>query len=333
MNERKLKNQKNESIEEEKKGEVKNEENLTIGDFFRAERVKKGISLDKISRDTRINLTMLENLESNSFEKLPNKAYVTGYIKSYAKVLGIDQEKSLDIWRSYCLRLHGEGTANRPLKPIPSLKVTLPDKVERNLADGPEVTAKVKEKIKEKDVEKVEKIVEVGQINKKEEISDDVAEEKTDKKISFRAMPVGTYKVLSNLGEEKKHLPQKIQQATISGLQNLFINAVDGETWLTYKKDKDRPRKIFLKKGGTLFVQGKDIRIFFGNIAVTKLFLNGKSVNIETDRRVRSLVFPIENVKKFKLPLFVYLDNGKVVTSDDYLSKLDRNVDERRNVN
>lgn len=53
-------------------------------------REQNGLSLEEISQRTYIKLPYLEALENGSLERLPANVYTCGYIRQYAKVLGLD---------------------------------------------------------------------------------------------------------------------------------------------------------------------------------------------------------------------------------------------------
>jgi cytoskeleton protein RodZ len=63
---------------------------FTLGAFLQSERQRLGISLKNVTQSTKISLTNLEYLEADDLRSLPDRAYVLGYVKSYAKLLGID---------------------------------------------------------------------------------------------------------------------------------------------------------------------------------------------------------------------------------------------------
>ena len=65
--------------------------------ILKKKREASGVTLKNISQTTKISLTNLENLESNNLDALPNKTYVTGYVKSYNKALGLNEKEVLDI--------------------------------------------------------------------------------------------------------------------------------------------------------------------------------------------------------------------------------------------
>src|SRR5687768_15952384 len=67
-----------------------------IGDYLREKRESKNVPLAEISEKTRIHLTLLRELENNNIKALPDKTYVRGFIKSYARIIGTDVTKALE---------------------------------------------------------------------------------------------------------------------------------------------------------------------------------------------------------------------------------------------
>ncbi len=63
------------------------------GALLRQVREIRGISLDEISRITKISRGHLKNIEEDSFEYLPPDVYVKGFIVQFAKLLGLDPER------------------------------------------------------------------------------------------------------------------------------------------------------------------------------------------------------------------------------------------------
>lgn len=66
------------------------EEQATFGENLRREREMRGISLEEISASTKISVRFLEALESNDFSILPGGIFTRGFIRSYARYLGLD---------------------------------------------------------------------------------------------------------------------------------------------------------------------------------------------------------------------------------------------------
>ena len=60
------------------------------GRFLRAVRESQGMSLENLSRATRISMRYLEALEGNAFDRLPSKVFVRGYVREVARELDID---------------------------------------------------------------------------------------------------------------------------------------------------------------------------------------------------------------------------------------------------
>ena len=69
--------------------------NEDIGAQLKAQREKLGYSLQEAAQQTRIRKTFLESIENNQFSDLPGDAYVTGFVKSYARYLGVDNNALL----------------------------------------------------------------------------------------------------------------------------------------------------------------------------------------------------------------------------------------------
>ena len=67
----------------------------SFGENLRREREMRGVDLREIADATRINLRFLEAVENEEFGKLPGGVFNRGFIRSYARYLGLDEEKIL----------------------------------------------------------------------------------------------------------------------------------------------------------------------------------------------------------------------------------------------
>ena len=63
-----------------------------LGTLLKKGRTKKRLSLEKISKKTRINVTYLKAIENNQFDFL-HRPYVLAFVKSYARILGLDVDE------------------------------------------------------------------------------------------------------------------------------------------------------------------------------------------------------------------------------------------------
>ncbi|MGC4069910.1 MAG: helix-turn-helix domain-containing protein [Polyangiaceae bacterium] len=67
----------------------------TVGSFLRQEREAKGMSIEEVARATRVPMSSVERLESDQFDELPGEVFVRGFMKSYARAVGIDADEVL----------------------------------------------------------------------------------------------------------------------------------------------------------------------------------------------------------------------------------------------
>lgn len=66
-----------------------------FGDKFRKAREKKELSLDDVSNVTKISSRMLQAIEQEHFDQLPGGVFNKGFIRAYAKHLGLDPEDAV----------------------------------------------------------------------------------------------------------------------------------------------------------------------------------------------------------------------------------------------
>jgi cytoskeleton protein RodZ len=74
-----------------------------FGDKFRKAREKKDITLDAVSNVTKISSRMLRAIEEEHFDQLPGGVFNKGFIRAYAKHLGLNDEEAVSDYLA-CLR-------------------------------------------------------------------------------------------------------------------------------------------------------------------------------------------------------------------------------------
>jgi cytoskeletal protein RodZ len=74
-----------------------------FGDKFRKAREKKNLSLDDVSNVTKISSRMLQAIEEEHFDQLPGGVFNKGFIRAYAKHLGLNDEDAVTDYLA-CLR-------------------------------------------------------------------------------------------------------------------------------------------------------------------------------------------------------------------------------------
>ena len=67
----------------------------TVGEFFRHVRETKGLTLDAVASKTCIHPDFLRALEDNNFAKLPDQVFAKGFVRSYARSLGLDENDAM----------------------------------------------------------------------------------------------------------------------------------------------------------------------------------------------------------------------------------------------
>jgi cytoskeleton protein RodZ len=98
----------------------------TFGDRLRREREMRGITLDEITESTKISRRHLEALEKERFDQLPGAVFNKGFVRAYARFLGIDEDQAVADYSAasneqpqpedkFPLEIHDEPDAN--LKP------------------------------------------------------------------------------------------------------------------------------------------------------------------------------------------------------------------------
>jgi cytoskeletal protein RodZ len=123
-------------------------------------------------------------------------------------------------------------------------------------------------------------------------------------------------------------LPEAIKNSIKADMQNVYIRATEGNTWLSYKIDNNPIVSVIVNKGSDLFLQGNEIRIFLGNVNVTKILYNNYLIETPTKSGVKSLIFPEESNSKYMLPLFPKAKDDILHTAEDYIKRMELEEEE-----
>ncbi|MCJ7645289.1 DUF4115 domain-containing protein [bacterium] len=78
---------------------VETEMAANIGKRLQEARRIKEISLDRVSKETKIAKKWLEALEKEEYDVFPAKIYVVSFVRSYARYLGLDAESLVQIYQ------------------------------------------------------------------------------------------------------------------------------------------------------------------------------------------------------------------------------------------
>ncbi len=376
-------------------------ENKIVGQLLKEAREAKNLSIEDVAKKTKINLNLLKHLEANHLDKLPNKTYVRGFVKNYAKLVGIDKDLALaSLDESY-----GDSKIKKPtptieesnnieekqrreentdiqdnLKSIVSsfinkkvlygiaalvvliivgkslgafftqlsdeqVKIVKEDKPitpesedlvnpdvvapseDELVADSPtdqEEKAKAQAALEEKRLaeEKAAKEKEEEEQRLKEEeekrAQAEAAKKKAEQlkkeqkldgkypKVDFYPAPKNMYAIVQDSEEAKDEdiFPTRFKQAMEDNLENVYIKAQDGDSWVSYQSDEDDIKRFVLKQGRSVLIKGKKILLFMGNVTASRIFYNGKLIEVNTTSGVKSLIFPESLAAEYQLPLF-----------------------------
>jgi len=67
----------------------------SIGRYLKAARERHAMSLEEISRATRIPVSSIERIESDHFDDLPGEVFARGFLKAYARAVTLPVEEVL----------------------------------------------------------------------------------------------------------------------------------------------------------------------------------------------------------------------------------------------
>lgn len=68
---------------------------LTLGEKLRQAREARGTTIAEVAEQTRISPLYLESIENNDYRTLPGGIFNKGFVKSFAKYVGIDEQEAL----------------------------------------------------------------------------------------------------------------------------------------------------------------------------------------------------------------------------------------------
>jgi cytoskeleton protein RodZ len=86
----------------------------SFGEYIRKERETRELSLDDISKQTKIQKRLLIALEENRLDQLPSHTFVRGFIRLYAECVGLDPKQVLLRFEQYLKELHPELSSQKP---------------------------------------------------------------------------------------------------------------------------------------------------------------------------------------------------------------------------
>jgi cytoskeletal protein RodZ len=97
----------------------------SVGQYLRRQRESKRMSVEEIARSTRVPMPSVERIEADQFDELPGEVFVRGFLKSYARAVGLTSD---DVLARY--------TASRRVAWVTPLPISSPTKPARGRRFG-----------------------------------------------------------------------------------------------------------------------------------------------------------------------------------------------------
>jgi len=101
-----------------------------LGRLLKEERLRQGLDLAEVMKRTKISRVSLEAVEEGNEQALPHPVYVKGFVKNYARFLGLDADKignSLtQVYSSEKVLAHEDDLALMDVRKLPAVKSQWP---------------------------------------------------------------------------------------------------------------------------------------------------------------------------------------------------------------
>ena len=261
---------------------------------LKEQREKVGITLQNVAAKTRIDIKFLEALEDGNFNFLP-ELYVKAFIKQYAKVVGLDEEETL---QKYILAKEGKEEpvekVNRENTGEKKQEMDNPEKksgVETNKPAKIFTDDNARKKSNEDDKKKQKQIIIVGSVIGATlllliiyfvfiNVSDDIIVEEKPYDEVLQETP-NRY-----IEEESKQTTEEKIEAKIEELK-LTITNVDStdSAWVfVIVDDKSIEDFLLLPKISKTIKANNNFYFTLGNSGVVRLSLNGKELQFNGRR-------------------------------------------------
>ena len=94
-------------------------EGESFGSWLRSQREVRQVELETISQSSKVNIRYLEALEQHRFDLLPATIFVKGFLREYARIVGLDPDEVLNFFLAASAQDDLEGGIENPGKRSP----------------------------------------------------------------------------------------------------------------------------------------------------------------------------------------------------------------------
>lgn len=102
---------------------------VRAGQRLKSQRLKSGLTLEDVSKATKIKSQFLSAIENSEYDMLPSSTYAYGFVRNYVKFLGLSEKEILALFRREyngegAIKVLPEGLSKEKDLPIHSIKLS-----------------------------------------------------------------------------------------------------------------------------------------------------------------------------------------------------------------
>jgi len=261
---------------------------LTLGEKLKKERTSKGVSLQEISSTTRISMEFLRGFEQDDYSGFPAKVFVTGFLRSYSKYLGIDPDKVIDEYE----QIEEDKIKSETITDYSDTKfekfgivVLVPIMLVLLIAyvvyinEFPVSHTKT-DKLKVAEV-KDDAVENENQDNPNEVVRSYASFTNTDKTIPVEKKPKAVDVVQIKKEKKKPAEPERVMQSIVYKYR-VELTADSEDVWIFAEIDGKNTRDLFVRAGNKIRFRGNEsFKLTVGNPKHLKISVNGKDVKMK----------------------------------------------------
>lgn len=112
-------------------------ETTTPGSQLRSAREQAQLTVAVVAEELKLTVAYIESLENDDYEALPAEPFVLGYLRAYARLLGLDAQKVIENYHEYCnalLAMAGHLSVDRARPTLTVKPVSTPTKASEEQA-------------------------------------------------------------------------------------------------------------------------------------------------------------------------------------------------------
>jgi cytoskeleton protein RodZ len=246
----------------------------TLGELLQGIRKYHKLRLEDISSKTRINIAYLEALEANQFEKIPCEVIARGFVRSYVRCIGVDEDEALSIFDQSVQPFFNQRARSKRLSP-PQTVLIKPQEIRSSRIGRTSAVLFIGL------IFVSLFLIGLGRFNKKlprtitsqQEIHLTTNEEYLESKISMTDNPDPTHEVSIDIPVLYDEEPSPLLEPE---LLQLTIEAVE-KSWVLADIDGMEFREVLLQPGDKISWAAKErFSLNLGNAGGVKVYFNGK---------------------------------------------------------